>query len=444
MDKIKFTFSLVKDSFTEFLNDNGLKLSAALSYYTIFSLAPLLLVIISIVSIVYGKEAFQGELFGQISGLVGKDAAAQLQELIKNAAISNKSGVASAIGVVTLMIGATGVFAEIQDSINYIWSIKSKPKKSWLEYLKNRLLSFSIIITLGFLLIVSLGVNTFVDLLSSRLERYFSEVSVIVFSGLNIALVIVIITALFTVIFKVLPDGHVRWKECMVGAAFTAILFAIGKFGISFYLGQQDLGATYGASASIVILLTWVYYSSIILYFGAEFTKMYAKTDGVDISPNEHAVRIVRQEVDEKTGKKISDSSVTSGIKSESEKVTSSTVKEGETLMQSIIRFIDDKFDELLKEISGRIGLVPATATFYILMAVLAFTILVTCILLAGQFINEWLNSDYLGYLILLAFFAILMISCIFFKNSIFEMIRKIMIKFRTVNTQSKQENSIS
>jgi len=442
MDKIKFTFSLVKDSFTEFLNDNGLKLSAALSYYTIFSLAPLLLVIISIVSIVYGKEAFQGELFGQISGLVGKDAAAQLQELIKNAAISNKSGVASVIGVVTLMIGATGVFAEIQDSINYIWSIKSKPKKSWLEYLKNRLLSFSIIITLGFLLIVSLGVNTFVDLLSSRLERYFSEVSVIVFSGLNIALVIVIITALFTVIFKVLPDGHVRWKECMVGAAFTAILFAIGKFGISFYLGQQDLGATYGASASIVILLTWVYYSSIILYFGAEFTKMYAKTDGVDISPNEHAVRIVRQEVEEKTGKKISDSGANSSIKSEKE--TPSAIKEGESLMQSIIRFIDNKFDELLKEISGRIGLVPATATFYVLMAVLAFTILVTCILLAGQFINEWLNSDYLGYLILLAFFVILMLSGIFFKNNIFEMIRKIMIKFRSVDTQSKQENSVS
>lgn len=442
MDKIKFTFSLVKDSFSEFMNDNGLKLSAALSYYTIFSLAPLLLVIISIVSIVYGKEAFQGELFGQISGLVGKDAAAQIQELIKNAAISNKSGIASVIGVITLMIGATGVFAEIQDSINYIWSIKSKPKKSWLEYLKNRLLSFSIIITLGFLLIVSLGVNTFVDLLSSRLERYFSQVSVIVFSGLNIALVIVIITALFTVIFKVLPDGHVRWKECMVGAAFTAVLFAIGKFGISFYLGQQDLGATYGASASIVILLTWVYYSSIILYFGAEFTKMYAKTDGVGISPNEHAVLIVRQEVEEKTGKKISDSKAEPSAKVE--KVVGSTVKEGESLMQSIIRFIDNKFDDLLKEVSKLVGLVPATATFYLLMAVLVFTILVTLLLLTGQFINEWLNSDYLGYLILLAFFVILMVCSIVFKNNIFEMIRKIMIRLKSAKAQNEHENQVS
>jgi membrane protein len=218
MARLKFIFSLVKESFSEFSNDNVLKLSAALSYYTIFSLAPMLLLIISIVSFFFGREAFEGQLYGQISGLVGKQAAVQIQELVKNAAITNKSVTEAIMGGTTLLIGATGVFAEIQDSINYIWSIKSKPQKSWLQYLKNRLLSFSIIVTLGFLLIVSLGVNTAVDLLSARLERYFSEVSVIVFSGLNIALVVAIITALFAVIFKVLPDGHVRWKECMNSA----------------------------------------------------------------------------------------------------------------------------------------------------------------------------------------------------------------------------------
>lgn len=298
MKRIKFVFNLIKESFSEFIDDNGLKLSAALSYYTIFSLAPLLLLIISIVSIFFGREAFQGQLFGQISGLVGKQAAAQVQELIKNAALTNKSNMAAIIGGITLLIGATGVFAEIQDSINYIWSIKSKPQKSWLQYLKNRLLSFSIILTLGFLLIVSLAVNAAVDLLSSRLERSFSEVSVVIFTVLNVVLVLVIIAALFTVIFKVLPDGHVRWKECMVGAAFTSALFAVGKFAISFYLGQSDFGATYGTSASIVILLTWIYYSSIILYFGAEFTKVYARIDGVSIRPNEHAVLMVRKEIE--------------------------------------------------------------------------------------------------------------------------------------------------
>ncbi|TLU99146.1 YihY/virulence factor BrkB family protein [Dyadobacter luticola] len=305
MKKIKLYFSIFKESINEFLNDNGLKLSAALSYYTIFSLAPMLLVIISVFSIFFGRDAIQGELFGQISGLVGASAAAQLQEILKNAELSNKSGLAAGIGIATLLIGATGVFAEMQDSINYIWAIKSKPKKGWLQYLKNRLISFSLILTLGFLLVVSLGASALVDVLSNRLERVFSEASVVVFYIVNLALVLAIITALFTVIFKVLPDGQLRWKECMVGALFTAILFLIGKFVISFYLGKSDLGAAYGTSASIVILLTWIYYSSIILYFGAEFTKVYAKQDGVGIYPNNHAVLIVRQELDEKTGKEI-------------------------------------------------------------------------------------------------------------------------------------------
>jgi membrane protein len=305
MKQIKFAFKLLSDSFTEFMNDNGLKLSAALSYYTVFSLAPMLLVIISLLSIFLGRDAIQGELFDQIRGLVGDSAATQLQEIIKNAQVSNKSGVAAAVGVGTLIIGATGVFAEIQDSINYIWSIKSKPEKGWLQYLKNRLLSFSIILTLGFLLLVSLGVNALVDLLSSRLQQYFSEASVILFYILNLAIVLAIITALFTVIFKVLPDGYLRWKECLVGAIFTAVLFLIGKFIITFYIGEANLGATYGTSASIVILLTWVYYSSIILYFGAEFTKVYARLDGVGITPNQHAVLVIRKEIDEETGKAV-------------------------------------------------------------------------------------------------------------------------------------------
>ena len=305
MKKIKFAFNLLSESFSEFMNDNGLKLSAALSYYTVFSLAPMLLVIISIFSLFFGRDAIQGELFGQIRGLVGDNAAVQLQEILKNAEVSNKSGVAAAIGIGTLVIGATGVFAEIQDSINFIWSIKAKPKKGWLQYLKNRLLSFSIILTLGFLLLVSLGVNAMVDVLSAQLAQYFSEASVILFYIVNLAIVLAIITALFTVIFKVLPDGYLRWKECLIGACFTATLFLIGKFVITFYIGKADLGATYGTSASIVILLTWVYYSSIILYFGAEFTKVYARLDGVGISPNEQAVLIVRKEIDEETGKPV-------------------------------------------------------------------------------------------------------------------------------------------
>jgi len=295
---VKKYLTIIKQAGIGFMADQCLKLSAALSYYTIFSLAPMLLVMISVLSIFFGREAIQGQVFSQIHDLVGNDAARQLQEILKNASLSDKSGVAAAVGIGTLLIGATGVFAEIQSSINYIWSIEARPAKGWLKYLKTRLLSFSLILTLGFLLLVSLGVNAIVDLLGQQLAKYFSEASVIFFYVVNLAVTLLVITTLFAVIFKVLPDGKIRWRECFVGAAFTAILFGIGKFGISFYIGQSDLGVTYGASASIIILLTWVYYSSIILYFGAEFTKIYANTQGTNIRPSEHAVLIEKRVVE--------------------------------------------------------------------------------------------------------------------------------------------------
>jgi len=423
MVRVKFIFSLVKDSFTEFMDDNALKLSAALSYYTVFSLAPMILVIISMVSIFFGKEFIQGELFGQIAGLIGKQATVQLQEIIKNAEVSNKSVTAATVGIVTLLIGATGVFAEIQDSINYIWSIKSKPKKSWLQYLKNRLLSFSIIITLGFLLIVSLGVNTAVDLLSSRLERYFSEVSVIVFSVLNVALVMLIITALFTVIFKILPDGHVRWKECIVGAAFTSIMFAIGKLAISFYLGQSDLGATYGTSASIVILLTWVYYSSIILYFGAEFTKVYARSDGEGISPNEHAVMMVRREMELKEGAPQPE------IGNNESKTAFSPKAVKNKLFETVSKLVDDKISDIKNEIGGWIAQIATPVSFYGIVALLAFFIIIVVILLIGHFLNNWLNSDYLGFVILLGFTLVLFALSFIYRKKLLEAMRNMMMK---------------
>ena len=296
---IKDYLNLLKEAGNDFMDDQGLKLSAALSYYTIFSLAPMLLIIITLLSLFFGEDAIRGEIFDQIRGLVGNQAATQLQEILKNAQLSNKSGVAATIGAITLLIGATGVFAEIQSSINYIWSIKVKPKKGWLRYLRTRLVSFSLIVVLGFLLLVALGVNTMVNLLSDNLAVYFSEISVYVFYILNNLLVLAVITILFAVIFKVLPDGQLRWVECFVGAGFTAVLFSIGKFLISFYIGRSDLGATYGATASIIILLLWVYYSSIILYFGAEFTKVYANSDGVHIIPSKNAVLFLKKEIEQ-------------------------------------------------------------------------------------------------------------------------------------------------
>jgi membrane protein len=288
----------LKGAFTAFNDDNALKLSASLSYYTVFSLSPMLIIIISLCGLFFGREAVQGEVYGQIRGLVGENAAAQIQELIKNAELSNQSGLAAILGIGTLLIGATGVFAEIQDSINTIWSLKAKPKQSWLKYLTNRLLSFSLIVSIGFLLLVSLAINAVLGIMSGYLERFFSEGTVVLFYIINQALVLAIISTLFAIIFKVLPDGHLRWKDAFTGAVFTAVLFMVGKFLIGAYLGSSSVTKTYGAAGSIVLILLWVYYTAAILYFGAEFTKVYSQKFGKPIEPNEHAVLVEKREVE--------------------------------------------------------------------------------------------------------------------------------------------------
>jgi membrane protein len=290
---------ILRQAFTEFLNDHGLKFSASLSYYTIFALGPVLIIIISLAGIFFGKDAVEGKIYWQINGLVGSAAALQIQDIISNIEQSQLSRSGAILGVVILLIGATGVFTEMQDSINYIWSIKTKPKKSIVKFLLDRLLSFSLIISFGFILMVSLGVHALVDLLHERLKLFFDEATVFVFQILNYAILLTVITTLFAIIFKVLPDAKIRWKDTFVGAAFTAVLFLLGKFLISFYLGNSNIGVTYGAAASVVIILLWVYYTSIILYFGAEFTKIYTMNFGGGIVPDKTAVFIIKQEVTE-------------------------------------------------------------------------------------------------------------------------------------------------
>ncbi len=299
MKYLKRFFHIIKGTARAFSEDNCIKLSASLSYYTIFSIGPLLIIIISLSAIFYGREAVQGRLYGQISGLIGNDAAIQIQEIIKKSQHANKSFVGTIVGTVVLVIGATGIFTEIQDSINYIWSLRAKPKRGIIKFLINRLLSFSLIVSLGFLLLVSLVVSALLDLLSDRLTLYFPDTTVYIFYVLNLIIIFVIITVLFAIIFKVLPDGRIKWKDAFTGAGFTAILFIIGKAAIGYYLGRSSLGATYGTAASVIIILTWVYYTSIILYFGAEFTKVYALEYGGGIVPNETAVFIIKREAKE-------------------------------------------------------------------------------------------------------------------------------------------------
>ena len=299
---LKDIWKLLVGSFNGFMNDRLLKLCASLSYYTLFSLAPLLLMLIYVAGKVFRQEAFEGKVFWEIKKFIGPEAALQVQQIIQNAAIKEDSWWAVIVGILTLFIGATGVFIEIQDSINLIWRVKAKPQKGWLKLLTNRLLSFSMIATMGFLLIVSLVINGLVTALSDRLKVYFEDITVLLAQVFNVALTFVIITALLSVIFKFLPDVKIGWKDVRAGAIFTALLFMLGRYGISLYIDKVAPGSTYGAAGSLIVILVWVYYAAAILYFGAEFTQVYTEKRGRKIEPASYAVHIIQVEKERDVG----------------------------------------------------------------------------------------------------------------------------------------------
>ena len=288
---------LLLATFNGFSDDKGLKLSASLAYYTIFSIGPLLLLLMSLASLVSGYDV-RGKVFGQLNGLLGSSAAKQIQEIIQNLQFSGKTNFALIISIVTLVIGATSLFIEIQDSLNMIWKLKAKPKKGWVAFLKNRLLSSSLIISLGFLLIVTLVVNGVIEVLMDRLGVVFGSSTTLIMMAVNLFVTFVVITILFSIIFKFLPDAKIQWKHVRTGAVFTAVLFMIGRYLIGLYIQKTGTESAYGAAGSIVIILIWIYYSSVILYLGAEFTQVYTDSIGGHIEPAEYAVHIQQTEVE--------------------------------------------------------------------------------------------------------------------------------------------------
>lgn len=299
MDRIKKTFRLFADAGKGFVDDNAFKLSASLSYYTVFALGPLIVIIISLTGVFFTNVDVQGRIYQELNGFIGHDAALQVQDIIKNMRSAERGTVGTIVGSIILFIGATGVFAEIQDSINYIWSVKAKPKKGWLKFLINRLLSFSLIVGVGFILLVSFIISTLVSLLSDKLVKKYPGYDIDLLNITNTFFLLAVTTALFAVIFKVLPDAIISWRDAFTGAIFTAVLFLIGKFLIGYYLSKANLGITYGAAASIIIILSWVYYSSLILFYGAEFTKAFALQAGSGIKPKSTAVFIIKKEAKE-------------------------------------------------------------------------------------------------------------------------------------------------
>jgi membrane protein len=307
MKKKRFSlYHFIKQVIAEFIDDNVMKYSASLAYYTVFSLAPMLIIMITICGALFGKEAIEGRVYVEIKDLVGGPAAMQIQDTIKNIHLTKNSPFASVFSIIVLIIGGTGIFGEIQDSLNKIWGLKVIAKKAWWKLLINRLLSFSLIISLGFVFIVSLLLNALASVIGNHLNDVLSGAGKIFIPLIDNVLSFSITTLLFAIIFKVLPDAKIKWKDITIGAFVTAILFTLGKWGIGYYLGRTNLASIYGAAGSVIIIMLWAYYSSVILYLGAEFTKVYANEHGASILPSEYSewIKIKKIPVQEVTLKK--------------------------------------------------------------------------------------------------------------------------------------------
>ena len=288
---MKAFIELVKETFQEWQEDKASRLAASLAYFTIFSIAPLLIVVIAVVGAVYGRDAAQGQIVTQLQGLLGQDGAQVVQEMVQNASQPQSGTVATIIGIVTLLLGASGVFGALQDSLNTIWEVAPKPGRGIRQILHDRVLSFTMVLAIGFLLLVSLVVSAALSAFDQVIADALPGGDWVA-RGVNLAISFSVITLLFAMMFKFLPDAEVRWRDVWVGAAVTAALFTLGKFLIGLYLGNSSVASVYGAAGSLVVLLIWIFYSAQILFLCAEFTQVYAKRYGSGSQPSKNAIRV--------------------------------------------------------------------------------------------------------------------------------------------------------
>lgn len=279
---------ILKDTVQGFLDDNVMRLSASLAYATLFSMIPFLSLLVTIG--VFFHVDLGNQLYTQLEPIVGAEAVEQLRAIIVSAGNSDSSTFATILSLGISIFGATAIFAEIQDSLNTIWGIKAIPKKSWLKYLKNRLLSFSIIIVFAFILLITFSITNIIGNLSDRFMHNYPDVAESFVKVVGLIINIGVTAFIFTLIFKILPDAKIKSKDVVVGALVTTLLFLVGQWGISFYIGIANVGSVYGAAAFMAILITWIYYSAIIIYIGAEFTEAWANEMGGKIFPDEFAV----------------------------------------------------------------------------------------------------------------------------------------------------------
>jgi membrane protein len=288
----KAIWNFIVEVIEKWISDKAAKLGASLSFYTIFSLAPLLIIAIALAGLIFGENAARGEIVGQIKGLVGKEGAEVVQTALKNSSNQETGIISLIISMATLAVGSTVVFVELQESLDMIWKVKPKPGRHLIRgLLKDRLQSFAIVVTTGFLLLVSLLISALLSALSNYVNEKFVPVPIIILDIINNLFSLGVIFLLFAMIYKILPDVDIHWNDVWIGALVTALLFVAGKFLIGLYIGSSTLSSTYGAAGSLVILLLWVYYSAQILFLGAEFTYVFANKFGSGIKPSSKFMR---------------------------------------------------------------------------------------------------------------------------------------------------------
>lgn len=292
----KRIWETIKQIFNAWIDDNSPKLAAALSFYTIFSMAPLLLIAISVASIVFGEDAAQGRIVYEIENFVGREGAILIQRAIANSSQDSTGIIATIIGLVTLLIGASAVFVELQDSLNHIWKVRQKPGRPIKSLIRNRLVSFILVVSMGALLFTSLLVSSILEIVIGFISTYLA-IPAIIFRLVDIMVSFTVITLLFATIYKVLPDVYLSWKDVRMGAIVTSLLFILGKYLISLYLGTSSYASVFGAAGSLAIFILWIYYSSQVVFLGAEFTYVYAVKFGSGINPKMNAERINTNEI---------------------------------------------------------------------------------------------------------------------------------------------------
>lgn len=291
MSKFKYYWGILKEAVSESARHKIQKLSASLCFFSLISLGPMLMIIVFVSNLFWGKRAIEGTLTSQFTGIIGSKAASQIQELIKNASF-NSNSFKVIISFIVLFFAATTAFNEIHDSINTIWSLKVKKGRGFKQMLRIRLVSFLIISGLGFLLLIFLIMNGLMEGFMDSLKQVFPVKSIKLVYAANVFLTLSFVALLFAFIFKLLPDAYVRWKNVITGAVFTAILFMAGKFGFTFFLSHTHMSSAYGPASSLFVLILWIYYSSLVLYFGAEFTKVHVIKTSDGIKPKDYAVTI--------------------------------------------------------------------------------------------------------------------------------------------------------